>query len=206
MRLHRSAAALALVTGFALLGTACNNDPVADGGDSPSGGAQTPSKKPEPTADRKLDADAGKTLELGGTTALTYKRGSNSAITMEVTAKSVRKGAQSDLDKVRLDAEERSLQPYYVSFDFKNIGKSSLEYPSLTIPSRLRDSRGEEGKTAITVRDDVKACPANDVNTFAPGDSISQCAVFLLPKGEEPSVVLYRGDYDKEPVFWKAAG
>ncbi|KUJ70269.1 hypothetical protein ACZ90_05070 [Streptomyces albus subsp. albus] len=206
MRLHRSAAALVFVTGFALLGTACNNDPVADNGGAGTGGTQTPSKKPEPTADRKLDADAGKTLPLGGTTALTYQRDSHTNITMEVTAKSVRKGSQADLDKVRLTAEERALQPYYVTFDFKNIGTSSLEYPSLTIPSRLRDSRGEEGKTAITVRDDVKPCPANDVDAFAPGDSVSQCAVFLLPKDEKPSVVLYRGDYDKEPVFWKAAG
>ncbi|WKX71669.1 hypothetical protein [Streptomyces sp. XD-27] len=197
--MRRSAAALVFTTGFALLGTACNEDTATGGG-----GGETPSNKPKPSASRKVDGDAGKTLALGETTALTYKRGSDRSITMEVTAKSVKKGSQSDLDAVKLDAAERSMQPYYVTFDFKNIGESHLEYPGLTVPARLRDSRGQEGKQAITLNDDVKPCPADDPEDFAPKATATQCAVFLLPKDEKPSVVIYAGDYDKEPVFWKA--
>ncbi|WP_431043132.1 hypothetical protein ACQUSR_15400 [Streptomyces sp. P1-3] len=200
--MRRSAAAVVFATGFALLGTACDED-AATGG---AGTGETPGKKPKPSASRKVDGDAGKTLALGETTALTYKRGSDRSITMEVTAKSVTKGSQSDLDAVKMDAAERSMQPYYVTFDFKNIGENGLEYPSLTVPARLRDGRGEESKQVITLGDDVKPCPAGDLEEFAPKATATQCAVFLLPKGEKPSVVAYTGDYDKEPVFWKANG
>ncbi|MFH8368070.1 hypothetical protein [Streptomyces sp. NPDC018031] len=197
MRMHRSAAALACVTGFALLGTACNEN------NAQGGGSETPSKKPAPTASKPADSDAGKTLDLGVATTLTYKRGSDRSATLQVTAESVKKGAQSDLDAVRLDAEERKLQPYYVTFAFENTGKSTLEYPFLSNAAALRDGRGEEGKSVTTVKDEVKNCPTGDPDSFAPGDSTTQCAVFLLPAGEKPSVIVYTGDYDKEPVFWR---
>lgn len=199
MRMHRSAAALVFVTGFALLGTACNEN------NAQGGGSETPSKKPSPTASKPVDGDAGKTLELGEETRVTYKRGTDRTTTLDITARSVDQGSQADLGAVKLDATERAMQPYYVTFDFENTGQDTLDYAFLTSSAKLRDSRGEDGKTAITVGDEVKNCPAGSVDSFAPGTRSTQCAVFLLPKGEKPSVIVYTADYDKEPVFWRAA-
>ncbi|MBH5335840.1 hypothetical protein IHE55_13990 [Streptomyces pactum] len=198
MRIHRSAAVLACVTGFALLGTACNEN------NAQGGGTETPTKGPAPTASKPVDGDAGKTLALGERTTVSYQRGSGRGTVLSVTAKSVTKGTVSDLDAVRLDAEERGMQPYYVTFDFENTGKSTLEYPFLAGAAKLRDSRGEDGTSTVTVGDEVKECPAAPVDSFAPGAKVTQCAVFLLPEGEQPSVIVYTGDYDKEPVFWRA--
>ncbi|MDT0545651.1 MULTISPECIES: hypothetical protein [Streptomyces] len=196
---NRTAAAVLCAAGFALLATGCNDNLAQDGGDD------TPTKTPKPsaTASKALDSDAGKTLALGETTPITYKRSDKTGV-LNIAAKSVVKGSQSDLDKVALNAEERKLQPYYVTVSFKNIGKDAIEYPFLNTPTHLRDSRGEEGKSLLTLGGDVAKCPGEDPDDFKAGDTATLCKVFLLPSGETPSVVSYTGDFDKEPVFWKA--
>ncbi|MEV7089498.1 hypothetical protein AB0O07_27010 [Streptomyces sp. NPDC093085] len=215
----RSAAALLCATSLVLLATGCREDdmgpdaaasgqptadasadasadPAGDGGDGGSGGNGGGSGQ--------ADADLGKTLALGDSTVLTYKR-SNKELELQVTTKSVKKGSQSDLDNLKLDAKERELQPYYVTVDFKNVGKKTADYPFLTTPVGLRDARGEQGKTLITIGGEIAGCEGKDPDHFAPDDTSTQCKVFLLPKDQDPSVVLYNGDFDKEPVYWKAS-
>ncbi|MDX3227094.1 hypothetical protein [Streptomyces sp. ME19-01-6] len=196
---NRTAVAVLCAAGFALVATGCNDNLAQDGG------SETPSKapkKPSASASKAVDSDAGKTLALGETTPITYKR-SDKTGTLRIAAKSVVKGAQSDLDKVALKAEERKLQPYYVTMSFENIGKNSIKYPFLSSPTNLRDSRGEDGKSLITLDGDVAKCPGEDPDDFNKGNTATLCKVFLLPSGETPSVVSYTGDFDKEPVFWK---
>ncbi|MDW6061418.1 hypothetical protein SAZ11_29610 [Streptomyces sp. FXJ1.4098] len=198
---NRTAVAALCAAGFALVATGCNDNLAQDGGST-----ETPSKapaKPSASASKALDSDAGKTLALGESTPITYKR-SDKTGTLRITAKSVVKGAQSDLDKVALKAEERELQPYYVTMSFKNIGKDSIHYPFLISPTNLRDSRGEDGKSLVTLDGDVTKCPGEDPDDFNANDTATLCKVFLLPSGETPSVVSYTGDFDKEPVFWRA--
>ncbi|MEU9794883.1 hypothetical protein AB0E27_30530 [Streptomyces sparsogenes] len=196
---RRTAVTVLCAAGFALLVTGCNDNLAQDGGE------KTPTKKPKPSAtpSKALDSDAGKTLALGESTPITYKR-SDKTGTLRIAAKSVVKGAQADLDKVALNADERKLQPYYVTMSFQNIGKNSIHYPFLTTPVNLRDSRGEDAKALITLNGDVAKCPGEDPDDFGAGDNATLCKVFLLPAGETPSVTSYTGDFDKEPVFWKA--
>ncbi|MBL1096370.1 hypothetical protein [Streptomyces coffeae] len=217
-RTRRTAAALLCAAGLALGATACNEDAAQDAGSS-----ESPAKDKKPTAPASkgtdtgdngdqgsgsnggngVDADANKTIPLGQTSALTYKR-SNKTATLEVTAKSVAKGSQADLSGLRLDSEAKGLQPYYVTMAFKNIGDNTLKYPFLITPTNLRDSKGNGAKTLIAPDDAVKSCPGKDPDNFGPGANATICKIFLLPKGESPSTVLYNGDFDKGPVYWKA--
>ncbi|ADI08365.1 hypothetical protein SBI_05245 [Streptomyces bingchenggensis BCW-1] len=198
---NRTAVAVLCAAGFALVATGCNDNLAQDGG-STEAPSKAP-KKPSASASKAVDSDAGKTLALGESTPITYKR-SDKTGTLRIAAKSVVKGAQSDLDKVALNAEERKLQPYYVTMSFENIGKNSIHYPFLNTPTHLRDSRGEEAKSLITLGGDVTKCPGEDPDDFNANDTATLCKVFLLPSGETPSVVSYTGDFDKEPVFWRA--
>ncbi|RDG35103.1 hypothetical protein [Streptomyces corynorhini] len=201
LRTTRTGAALLCATGLVLLATGCDDDDAAVGGDS------TPppsSARPSAGGDKAVDAEAGKTLPLGQTTRLTYVR-SDKKLTLEATAKSVRKGSQDDLSEVRLDAKERALQPYYVTMSFKNIGDTTVAYPYLNTPTSLRDSRGESGKTLITIGGEVEGCPAKDPDDFPKGATATLCQVVLLPKDETPSVVVYQSDFDKDPFYWKAS-
>lgn len=221
-RTRRTAAALLCAAGLALGATACNEDTAQDAGSS-----ESPAKDKKPTApaskgsdtgnnggsgsdqgsggtdDKAVDADANKTIPLGQKSALTYKR-SKKVATLEVATQSVAKGSQADLSGLRLESEAKSLQPYYVTMTFKNIGDNSLKYPFLNTPTSLRDSKGNGAKTLITSDDAVKSCPGKDPDDFGPGANATICKIFLLPKGETPSVVYYTGDFDKGPVYWKA--
>lgn len=216
-RRRRTAAALLCAAGLALSATACNEDLAQDGGSS-----QSPAKDQQPSAsaskgtdqggkgeeggkdgDKAVDGDAGKTLPLGQPTALTYRR-ANKTATLEIAAKSVRKGTQADLANLTLDAKAKTLQPYYVTMTFKNIGDKSLHYPFLNTPTSVRDGQGNQGKVLITPDDAVASCPGKDPDDFAAGAKTTLCKIFLLPKSETPSVVLYTGDFDKDPVYWKA--
>ncbi|WP_431774333.1 hypothetical protein [Streptomyces cucumeris] len=219
-RTRRTAAALLCAAGLALGATACNEDAAQDTGSSESPAAKD--KKPADPAGKGqdtggagndqgsggsggkgVDADANKTIPLGQKSALTYKR-SKKVATLEVTARSVAKGSQSDLSGLRLESDAKALQPYYVTMAFKNIGDKSLKYPFLNTPTNVRDSKGNPAKTLITSDDAVQSCPSKDPDTFAPGDDATICKIFLLPKGEAPSLVSYTGDFDKGPVYWKA--
>ncbi|MEU8826229.1 hypothetical protein [Streptomyces sp. NPDC048636] len=217
-RTRRTAAALLCAAGLALGATACNEDAAQDAGSSESpakdksnggsgsdqgSGGSGESGGSEGSGGKGVDADANKTIPLGQKSALTYKR-SKKVATLEVTARSVAKGSQSDLSGMGLKAEDKALQPYYVTMAFKNIGDNTVKYPFLNTPTNLRDGKGNGAKILITPSDAVKSCPGKDPDTFAPGANATICKVFLLPKDETPSVVLYTGDFDKGPVYWKA--
>ncbi|MEU4892311.1 hypothetical protein AB0B12_11715 [Streptomyces sp. NPDC044780] len=209
-RRTRAAAALACATAVALLATACNDDAAQDAGGSespaatqkPSASASKGADKADKT-DKAVDSDTGKTLALGETTALTYKR-SNKVATLEIATKSVQKGSPADLADLNMDADAKAMQPYYVTMSFKNIGDQALHYPFLSTPMALRDSQGNPGKVLITSGDAVPQCEDEDPDDFAVGASTTLCKIVLLPKGQTPSVALYNGDFDKEPVYWKA--
>ncbi|MEK8171625.1 hypothetical protein NKH77_25960 [Streptomyces sp. M19] len=133
-----------------------------------------------------MDGDLDKTLALGTSTKVSYQRGSDAATVLEVATTSVKKGSVSDLDQVPLDAEQRGLQPYYVTMSFKNAGKTNLGYPSLNSAANLRDSRGEEGKRVATLDDDVAACPNK---TPTPSRRCGGDAVLGRPAAEERDAV-----------------
>lgn len=200
---------IAAITGLA---TACE-DPVPsetppsvsespsqeDGGDGGDSGGGEDAKP-----DKEVDSDAGKTLDFGETSPVTYRPGTDKETVLEVTPKSLKKGKISDLDGVKMDAEERETQPYYATVTFKNTGDNELSNPPLLTTIKLRDDRGEDAKYPFTYRDDVPQCANDYPDKLGKDDSTTLCKVFLVEKGEKPSVLTYTStDYKKEPVFWK---
>ncbi|MCF6524269.1 hypothetical protein [Streptomyces sp. JJ36] len=193
----RPAAAVLLAGAVVLFGTACEEDYVPE--ENPSTDA-SPSATAD--ADKPVDADLGRTLDLGTPTTVSYKRAGDRTGTLQLTADSVEKGAMSDLDEVRLDAEQRAKVPYYVTMTFRNVGEKTVAHPFT--PTGLRDARGEEADELVTVDDEVTECVNEGEYELSAGTEQTRCLVFLVAKGQRPSVVTYTADFDKEPVFWKA--
>ncbi|OEU95764.1 hypothetical protein [Streptomyces oceani] len=170
-----------------------------------SSGKPEGSGKPDSSAKpggQDVDADLGRTLKLGESTTVDYKRAGNRTGTLRLTARSVQKGSQQDLGEAELETEQRSMQPYYVTVRYENVGDTTIS--AYDTPTGLRDSRGEEADPVVTVAGEVSECPKVEEYELVAGATHTNCKVFLLPKGESPSVVKYTGDFDKEPVYWKA--
>lgn len=195
----RRLAVLAGLTAVGVLATGCRDDSAAD-----SVGSSSPSeaRSPAPDASEELDSDLGKTLTMGESSRVTYQPDPKRSFHLEITPKSVRKGAQADLDEVSLTAKERSMQPYYVTVDFTNIDERTAEDPLFYSPVRVRDGRGEDAQKVLSLEGNVKQCTIPLLEDLPARQTATACQVFLLPKGESPSVIHYRANPAKDPVFW----
>ncbi|MET7762406.1 hypothetical protein ABZS71_10290 [Streptomyces sp. NPDC005393] len=199
----RAGTALVCVLGIALLTSGCEDDDTASARRQPAVQAD----RADRAGGGAADSDGGKTLPLGEATSITYKRGSDHLRgTLRVTAVSIRKGTRAELTQAGSHSDARTTHPYYVTMTFENTGDSSLHYPFLNTPTGLEDTSGVDAQPLITADDGVKPCRGKDPDDFAAGASATLCKVFLVPKGERPSVVTYStGDDTKRPVRWKAA-
>ncbi|MBL1096371.1 hypothetical protein [Streptomyces coffeae] len=193
----RTRTATAVACAIGALGIASLTTGCADGG-------LAERARPAGSAHQAADDDGRKPLALGTPTSVTYRRGSDHQRgVLEVTAVSVRKGAEADLRKAGPRAETRTAQPYYVTMRFENTGDRSLHYPFLNAPTGLRDSSGTDDQPLVT-DNEVAACPGKDPDDFAVGARITLCKVFLVPNGLKPTAVTYStGDAAKRPVRWK---
>lgn len=223
----RPIATLVSVVALAAFATACEDpgaqDPAGKPPTTEQPDADTPPQEPERSeegtepeqepeqedesvdkdVDKEVDSELGKTLTLGESTPVTHTSGSTKT-TLEVAAKSVKRGKLSDLEKVRLDGAEREMQPYYVTVDFKNVDGDNPKPNTLMTSVELRDDRGEKAKTVFTMEDDVTDCVNERPEDLSKGGTLSTCRVFLVAEGETPKVVAYRSDFKREPVFWNA--
>ncbi len=182
--------------GVAFLATGCADDGTKGAARSPGSAHQA--------------ADGGRTLSLGTSTHVTYKRGSDHQRgTLEVTAVSVRKGTSAGPrtagQRAGTQTQTQTARPYYVTMRFENTGDHSLHYPFLNAPTGLQDSSGADDQPLVT-DDEVAACPGKDPDDFAVGARITLCKVFLVPNGMEPAAVTYgTGGAAERPVRWKVA-
>ncbi|MET7937008.1 hypothetical protein [Streptomyces sp. NPDC005322] len=199
----RAGTALVCALGIALATAGCGTDDTAPARHRPTVQA---GRQPD-RAGTGADSDGGRTLALGEPTSITYKRGSDHLRgTLRVTAVSIRKGTRAELKRAGARYDARTTHPYYVTMTFENTGGSPLHYPFLNTPTGLEDTSGTDAQPLITADDGVKPCRGVDPDDFASGASATLCKVFLVPKGERPSVVTYStGDDTRRPVRWTAA-
>lgn len=201
MRLTRPVAAVACLAAVTALATGCRDDQQsgASGGSGKSGGSgggahQSPHKG--------VDADSGKTLALGTTTRVHYKRPGKSAV-LDVTVKKVTKGSRAEMKEANLSPAELAKQPYYITVTYHNPGKKKVTFPDT--PVGLQAPGGGADKRVITASDEVKKCPRTvESNEVKPGEKRTNCNVHLLPAGKSAKTASYRMNMDKHPVFWKA--
>ncbi|MBB1256353.1 hypothetical protein H3146_23795 [Streptomyces sp. OF3] len=127
-----------------------------------------------------------------------------------VEPKSLRRGAASDLENVRLKDDLKGMQPYYLTVSFTNGGEEPLTRPGLTGKLSLVDAAGVPGK-AITLMSGFSStqsgktpkCSGNDPVGITAGDTVEVCALVMMAKGAAPATVAYADD-NSDTLLWKA--
>lgn len=113
-------------------------------------------------------------------------------VPVRATLKSVRAGAVSDLSRFSLDADEKKQVPYYVTFEYRNVGRHSV-LPSMQNTVTLHGASGQSVPQMMLLHiggTGVEQCPETVPDTMLrPKGAVTKCTVHLLPKGDKPITV-----------------
>ncbi|MGD3106519.1 hypothetical protein [Streptomyces sp. YGL11-2] len=129
-------------------------------------------------------------------------------VTVLATPKSVRAGSLDDLSRFDLNADQKKLIPYYVTVEYKNTGKYDL-LPSMNDSLTLTTVSGQQARKMILLDiggPGVAQCPeATPDKMVKPGATVTECTIHMLPKGDPPASLTFRGNGDgAQPVTWRA--
>ncbi|MGH4029279.1 hypothetical protein ACQB60_10135 [Actinomycetota bacterium Odt1-20B] len=128
-------------------------------------------------------------------------------VAVRATPKSVRAGAITDLGHFDLDEDQKKLVPYYVTIDFRNTGKHDL-LPQMPDGVVLNTAGGQPVQKMMLLSvggPGVAQCPeAVPDKMVVPKRSVTLCSVFMLPKGDRPASITYKGDtLDAPTITWR---
>ncbi|MFI9051663.1 hypothetical protein [Streptomyces sp. NPDC053427] len=198
MRVRRGMAGAAGVGVFMLLAVGC-------GGASMSGKA-TP-KAPDAV-------HPAKPLPMQTTPQkATWTDSEDTSYPLRIAPTRLARGSDSDLKGVRLDDDLKGKVPYYFTFSYTNTGKGTVNRPS---PARNISVNGADGQAAqqvslfsgnplATSSGMPRECREPGKTTLAPGDSATECEIFMMPKGAQPATVSYKDD-GSDTLLWKVDG
>lgn len=129
-------------------------------------------------------------------------------VTVRVTPKSIRAGTIADLSRFKLDADQKKQIPYYVTVEYRNTGQHRL-YPGLRDGVILTTAGGQPTPKLTLLDlggDGVTQCPKAVPNEMvAPDHTVAVCSIHILPKGDRPATLTYRGEGSEPATFtWDA--
>lgn len=160
----------------------------------------------------KDDATTG-VLPAGRPANYVWQDSDNHTVPIRVTPKSVRAGSVADLGQYNLSADQKRLVPYYVTIEYRNIGKSEL-YPDMHEGVVLRSASGKEvsALTLLNLNFDgsgngIEQCPAPvQHHMLQPQGTFTQCTIHMMPKGDAPATLVFTSQVTgAQPVTWRAA-
>lgn len=172
----------------------CGSDST---GGEPGAGKETLQKEPakaDPVTLRTTAQDVGFTDE-GKTHPL------------RVTPKSLVRGSESDLSRIRLDDDLKDALPYYLTVSVTNAGKTDLTSPDLAGNLSLVSVDGWPGKRLTIFGGGAGSalpdhCSTGNPQTLAAGATAEVCTPVMLAKGLEPATVAYQDD--SGTAVWEA--
>ncbi|MET8028998.1 hypothetical protein [Streptomyces avermitilis] len=135
-----------------------------------------------------------------------------SAVPIRVTPKSVRAGSLEDLGDYDLSDTQKKLVPWYVTFEYRNVGKEKL-LPSMDHGVGLRTAGGREVEPVPLIDfsraaegEGIDQCRGSVPNTrLKPNSQLTLCTVHLLPKGDHPAMVSFQGEgKGAKTLMWRA--
>ena len=128
---------------------------------------------------------------------------------LAITVVAVRKGTQAQLEAggFKLDADEKSLTPFYVDVKFENRGPSDIG--NALFVSMDDDKGGSVSSTTIIDLGGApfKECPKAESGKLKTGETLETCKLFLVPEGRTPEKISFLPhDPGKETDFvtWDA--
>ncbi|MFI5685507.1 hypothetical protein [Streptomyces sp. NPDC051636] len=165
-------------------------------------------------ADGKGDDD-GQLLAAGTTADSSYQdvTTKGGAVPIRVTPKSVRAGSLKDLGDYDLGDTQKNLVPWYVSVEYRNVGTEKL-LPSMDDGVGLRTAGGREVQPVPLIDfsraaegEGIDQCRGSVPNTrLEPNSALTLCTVHLLPKGDRPAMVSFKGEgKGAKTLMWHAS-
>ncbi|WKX71360.1 hypothetical protein [Streptomyces sp. XD-27] len=158
----------------------------------------------------------GKLLPAGKTADSAWKDSlsKGESVPIRVTPKSVRAGSLADLRDYDLGDDRKNLVPWYVTLEYRNVGKEEL------LPMMDDDGVGVRTAGGLDVQsanlldlsfsgegDGIDGCRGHaSKDRLRPNSALSLCTIHLIPKGDRPAVVSFRGKGKAaHPLVWRAS-
>ncbi|WP_370417297.1 hypothetical protein AB8O64_01090 [Streptomyces sp. QH1-20] len=149
---------------------------------------------------------AGDVLAMGKTADATVDDNHGHMLKIKVTPKTVREGNLEDLKDFKLSGD-KDLVPYYVTIEYRNTGAYDL-LPSMQDDVVLATAGGEQVRPLVmlAIGAKVEQCPDSEPHAMVkPNATVKQCSIHMLPKGDRPAIINYKGDDpDAKWLTWRA--
>lgn len=173
----------------------CGSDGTTAEPEAGQGASRKESPKAEPVTLRADAQDVGFTDDEDKTHQL------------RVTPKSLVRGSESDLSRIRLDDDLKDMRPYYLTVSFTNTGKTDLASPDLTGNLSVAGAGGWPGKQLMVFGGGGGSalpdhCAAGNPAVLTAGETAEVCTPVMLAKGLEPAAVAYQDD--SGTAVWEA--
>lgn len=182
--------------------TAATRGPAAPARSSPpegmegTGGTAGTGQRPGPPA----LTPPGTVLDLGTAGVAVHDRRTEGAL-VTVTPQVVRQGRAVDLSEFDLDAHLGLLRPVYVEVSYANAGELVIATPTLGLRLDARSAAGRQA-TRLNVVGAFPSCEGAGGLEVRPGDTVTDCVVFLLPDGDPLRSVSWQGMPDRGGLTW----
>ncbi|MFD3555944.1 hypothetical protein ACFWWA_28185 [Streptomyces goshikiensis] len=130
-------------------------------------------------------------------------------VPVKATPKTVRAGDPADLSRFKAGDDEQNLVPYYVTIEYLNTGQYDV-YPGMQDRVWLQSAGGKRVRPVILLDlggPGVAQCPDRVPDTMVkPNATVRQCSIHMLPKGDEPATISFKGDgADAKRITWRAS-
>ncbi|GAB2940925.1 hypothetical protein GCM10027075_46810 [Streptomyces heilongjiangensis] len=134
------------------------------------------------------------------------------AVPLRVTPKSVEAGRLKDLGDYDLGSTSKRLVPWYVTLQYRNLGKEKL-LPVMDDGVGLRTAGGREVQPVPLIDfsgagegEGIDQCRGSVPHTrLAPGSTLTLCTIHLLPEGDRPAMVSFQGEGNGvRTLTWRA--
>lgn len=189
MKRHLILVAGALAFALAGCSTSVAGVPSASPGPAPSAPAATAAAAAPPApaaAEPGKPTPTGTKLGVGSPATVLYATDSTDTATtsLEVVVKSIEPGAIEDLSNFDLDAQAKQGAPFYATVSFRNTGTVAMDPGGIF--GLINGYNAEDDKVSrLSLIGSFKKCDGIPPDTLAPGESFTNCEVYIAPKGQQ---------------------
>ncbi|MFC4943684.1 hypothetical protein [Pseudonocardia sp. GCM10023141] len=132
------------------------------------------------------------TLPVGKAATVNYATDSTEkeTTTLEVTVKTVQQGSVNDLSGFELDAQAKQSDPAYVTVTFRNTGTKAMDPGGIFGLFNAFNTAGDK-LGSVTLLGDFPKCDGLPPDSLAAGESFTSCEVYIAPKGQSVTKVVF---------------
>ncbi|MFE3631136.1 hypothetical protein [Streptomyces goshikiensis] len=156
-----------------------------------------------------LGGGGGGVLPAGTPAEAAVDDGKGHLVPVKATPTTVRAGDPADLSRFTAGDGGQDLVPYYVTIEYLNTGRYEV-YPGMQSRVWMQSAGGKQVRPVVLLDlggPGVARCPETVPDAMVkPDATVRQCSIHMLPKGDEPATISYKGDgADAKWITWQAS-